>query len=308
MYERRKILDRMFITHDQAAKVRQPRIGPLNDPPPLVAAQCAAVLMRGHPIIASLRDNGLNRSLDQQRSGRVAIVAPICIHPLRFGWTATWATAAGEAETVKGRGQECHFRGGCRLHAYAERSTRVICQNHKLCPLTAFGLAHTLAPFLATTNIPSTKHSFQRIFLVSLSWSKNTCHRAKSVPRAAPCVRRRCTALLDPYRLGSSLHGAPVQRIHKMPSKHWRSLRAGRPPRTCRFRFGSSASIRCHCLSVTARHAIGGLLGMESYEFPTPCQSVLGWPLEVFSTETSNVIDSIPVGDGPFAMALVPAR
>lgn len=33
-----------------------------------------------------------------------------------------------------------------------------------------------------------------------------------------------------------------------------------------------------------------------------------GSEVEVFSTETSNVIDLIPVGDGPFAMALVPAR
>jgi hypothetical protein len=97
-----------------------------------------------------------------------------------------------------------------------------------------------------------------------------------NVPDSAQRHRRRCTVLFEPYRSGNSLHGAPVQRIHKIPSKHWRSPAGGRPPLRERFRLGRCGSIAFHCLSVTRRQAIGFLLGSEEYSISTPCQQVLG--------------------------------
>ena len=58
------------------------------------------------------------------------------------------------------------------------------------------------------------------------------------------------------HSAGSSDHGAPVQSIHEMPSKHCRSGTGGRPPRRFGVRLGSWASISFHCLSLTARHVI----------------------------------------------------
>jgi hypothetical protein len=146
----------------------------------------------------------------------------------------------------------------------------------KLCPLTAFGLAHTLALFLAVTNIPSTKHSFQRIFLASLSWSRKARQICKSRPLSAHRQRRAWTADFEPYRSGNSLQGAPAQRIQRMPSKHCRSLKGGRPPRGLRFGLGNWVSMSFHCLSVTARQVIGNLHDLVSYRNQFTCQPVSG--------------------------------
>src|SRR5215218_5405390 len=146
---------------------------------------------------------------------RVARVAAAVLHP----------------DVVERLFEECDLRRGSLLHAYSERSTLAICQNHKLRPLAAFGLAHTVAPFFAVTNMPSTKHSFQRILRASLSWSRKARQRFKRTSLSAHSERRRWTADFEPYRSGSSLHGAPVQSIQSMPSKHWRLLSGGRPPR-----------------------------------------------------------------------------
>jgi hypothetical protein len=125
---------------------------------------------------------------------------------------------------------------------------------------------------LAVTNMPSTKHSFQRILFRSLSWSRKARHRSSSTPDSAHWLRRRCTAVFEPYLPGSSLHGAPVHRIQRMPSKQRRSSRGGRPPRGLRLRLGSCASMSFHCLSVTARQVID----LVSYRKEITCQPVSG--------------------------------
>src|SRR5262245_2359897 len=274
MNQRFKVLHRTLIAYHQAAEVLQPGVRALDNPPPLVAAQLAPILVGGDQVSAAARDNGLDGALDQQSTGGIAIVAPVGNQPQRLRGTAAGSASLRHGDSIERALQERDLRRGCLLHAYSERSTRAICQNHTLCPLTAFGRAHTLAPFLATTNVPSTKHSFRRIFLVSLSWSRKARHKLSRTPVLAHWLSRRCTALLEPYRSGNSLHGAPVHKIHKIPSKHWRSLKGGRPPRRRRLRLGNWAAINCHCLSVTARQAIGLLLGLASYAFSTTCQRV----------------------------------
>jgi hypothetical protein len=122
--------------------------------------------------------------------------------------------------------------------------------------------------------MPSTKHSFQRILRASLSWSSKARHKFKRTPLSAHSHNRRWTADFEPYLSGNSLHGAPVQRIQSMPSKHWRSLSGGRPPRIFSLRLGSWASINFHCLSVTARQAIECLHDLVSYRIKTTCQPV----------------------------------
>src|SRR5207244_762132 len=77
-----------------------------------------------------------------------------------------------------------------------------------------------------------------------------------SVPSLAHWRNRLCTVLFLPYRSGNSSQGAPVRKIQRMPSKHFRALKRGRPPlRSLRrqgfFRaLGKCARILSHCLSV----------------------------------------------------------
>src|SRR5205085_11911305 len=127
------------------------------------------------------------------------------------------------------RFDQLHLRRGSLLQVYSERSTRAIGQYHKLCSLAAFSLPDQRAPFLARMNIPSMKHSSQRTFCWSESWLRKARQRLSSTSLSVHSLRRRWTALLEPYRSGNSLQGAPVHRIQSMPSKHLRSSMGGRP-------------------------------------------------------------------------------
>jgi hypothetical protein len=141
----------------------------------------------------------------------------------------------------------------------SDRSTRAICQYHKLRSLAPLGFADAEPPFLAGTNVPSMKHSFQRSCCRSLSCARKARHRSRSTPLLVHCDSRRQHVVELPYSRGSSLQGAPVHKIQRMPSKHRRSSAHGRPP------FGAaSCAGRCsrtcsHCPSVNPRHAIPNL-------------------------------------------------
>jgi hypothetical protein len=265
-----EVPDLPLVAHDEPAEVLQPRVRPLDDPAPLVTPQLAPVLVRRLLVVPALRDDRFDVARYQQRPRRVGVVAPVGDEPLRLVRAPVLPAPPLHFNRVERPFEEPDFRRGSRLHAYSERKTRAICQNHKLRPLAALGLAHTLAPFLAATNMPSTKHSFHRIFFRSLSWSRNARHRSSSTPESAHSERRRCTAVFEPYLSGNSLHGAPVQSIQRIPSKHCRSLSGGRPPFGLRFRLGRCASMSLHCLSVTARQAIS----LVSYRTGISCQLV----------------------------------
>lgn len=262
-----------FIANHQSAKVLQPRIGAFDNPAPLVTSKFPTILVRRDSVVGTRWDDRLNVSLEQQHSRRVAVVGPIPNQS--FGLVAS-PIAMTNGHTVQCRFQQFHFRRGSLLHVYSERSTRAIGQYHKLCSLASFSLPDQRTPFFAVTNMPSIKHSFHRIFCRSFSWFKKARQRLRSTPFSAHWHSRRCTVLFEPYRSGNSLQGAPVHRIHRMPSKHLRSFAGGRPPVRERFRLGMCGSIAFHCLSVTCRQAKGFLLGLIRYSFSVVCQQVLG--------------------------------
>jgi hypothetical protein len=89
-----------------------------------------------------------------------------------------------------------------------------------------------------------------------LSWARNTRHRLRNTPASSQARSRRLTVLGLPYARGNSLQGAPVHRIHKMPSKHCRSDTRGWPPFGFGWAAGSCFSTTDHCLSVSFRHAM----------------------------------------------------
>jgi hypothetical protein len=264
MHKGFKMLDVTLIAHNQAPEVLQPRVGPLNNPAMSISSELSSILVCCDGVVLPAWDNRVDGACDQQCPRPIAVIPTVGDQAFRFAGGAPPAASLGYVETVERFLKKGHFRRGRLLHAYSERSTLAICQNHKLCPLAALGLAHTVPPFLAETNMPSTKHSFQRILPASLSWSSKARHRCNRVSLAAHSARRLWTALFEPYRRGNSLQGAPVQRIHRIPSKHCRSLRRGRPPRRCGFWGGRCCAMTFHCLSVTARQAIGDLHGLVS--------------------------------------------
>ena len=109
------------------------------------------------------------------------------------------------------------------------------------------------------------KHSSQRIFWRSLSWARNARQSSSRTPLVSHSLSLRQQVVGLPYRRGSSLQGAPVQRIHRTPSKHPRSSAQGRPPLGLTFRGGRWGRISPHCRSVTPRHAMAAPLSAERH-------------------------------------------
>jgi hypothetical protein len=244
MHESGKDRRTSFISHDTPAEMLQPTVAPFYDPPPLVPAHLTAVLMCRHGVIGPSRYDRLGPALDQQRSHGVAVIASVTYQPPRF---ATLTLVCLHSDALESGFNQPHFRRGSLLQVYSERSTRAIGQYHKLGSLAALRLPDQRTPFLARMNSPSMKHSSQRTFCWSATWSRKARQRLSSAPLSAHSLRRRWTALFEPYLAGNSLHGAPVHKIQRMPSKHFLSSSAGRPPCAERRRFGKWGLISCHC-------------------------------------------------------------
>jgi hypothetical protein len=87
------------------------------------------------------------------------------------------------------------------------------------------------------------------------------------VPSASQSRSRRQHVVGLPYRRGNSLHGAPVHKIQRIPSKHWRSSARGRPPRGDGRFPGRCARTAAHCASVNPRH-------MPHLHHHTPCAAL----------------------------------
>src|SRR5438270_731076 len=256
MKEARVGFNQTLMPSDQAAEVTEPRERALHDPPPLVAAQFAPVLIRRLPVVAAGRDDRLNASPLQCLTQRVTVIAAVCNQPVRALVRSPRLTRPPDCNSVERLFQQLHFRRGSRVQECSQRSTRAIDQNHPLRALAALSLADFSAPFFAGAKLLSAKHSSQRIFWRSLSWAKNARHSSSKVPLSSHSLSLRQQVEGLPYCRGDSLHCAPVQRIHRMPSKQRRSSTRVRPPFALGLRWGRCGRIFSHCLSVTALHAM----------------------------------------------------
>jgi hypothetical protein len=92
-----------------------------------------------------------------------------------------------------------------------------------------------------------------------LSWAKKARQSFSSTPVSSQCLSRRQQVAGLPYWRGTSLHGAPVQRIQRTPSKQRRSSTRGRPPREEPWGWGRWTRIASHWAFVNRRHAMSRL-------------------------------------------------
>ncbi len=247
------------MAHQETPKPPDPGEGPFDDPAVAIPSQFSAILVRRPAVVASCRNDGLDAAGLQRVSQSIAVVAPV-------GDQAVWI-ASGSAASMgtrhgnggKGLLEERDFRRGRRVQVCSHRSTRAIDQKHPLRTFASLRLADFGPPFLAGAKLPSAKHSSQRNFSRSFKSARKARHIASSVPSSSQVRRRRQQVVGLAYRRGNSLQGAPVQRIHRMPSKHFRSSARGRPPRGLGGWAGRCSLRHAHCTSVSLRHAIGNL-------------------------------------------------
>jgi hypothetical protein len=252
--------DQPLLADDEAPEVPQPGKGPFNHPTPSITPPFPAILMARVLVVPPRGDDGLNPPVGQPGAQGVAVVAPIGDQPLRACAGPAGFTGPPDGDRVEGRFKAGDFRRGRRLHVCSQRRTRALDQNPPRCPLAPFRRADFGPPFVAGMKLPSRKHASQRRFCWSLSWARRARQSLSSRPVSSQCLSRRQQVLGLPYRRGRSLPWAPVQRIHKMPSKQRRSSTRGRPPRIDGFGWGKWTRIASHWCLGTPRHAMSCLL------------------------------------------------
>src|SRR6185312_12814014 len=233
-----KVLRVILIAHYESAKVEKPGEEALNLPAPPIAAQRATVL-RWVPVAAVGR-NHLRAVLLHQ-----LFVQPITVVGLvpdqAFGHV-------GHHARLQRRGDQLHFSRRSAFCPQGERKTMAVCNAHDLGSLAPLGFPNESPPFLAGTNVPSTKHSLRSNPPASWRCLASASNRSSITPERTQFWKRRCAVWYDPYRGGRSCQGAPVRRIHKTPLRIFRRSLHGRPRRSARTRSGGKmVSTICHC-------------------------------------------------------------
>ena len=224
-------LDEAFVSNQQSSEPSDPGKGPFDDPAMGITAQFTAILMSRSGVAASCRDDGLDASSLQRASHLVAVVSPIQNEAIWVAAWPSWAVRPRHGNGGESLVEERDLRRGRRVQVCSQRSTLAIDQKHPLRTFASLRLPDPSAPFFAGAKLPSPKHSSQRNFSRSFKSARSARHIASSVPSSSQVRSRRQQVVGLPYRRGSSLQGAPVQRIQRMPSKHFRSSARGRPPR-----------------------------------------------------------------------------
>lgn len=239
------------MTNQQPSAPTQPRERPLDDPAAAITPELAAVLVRRVRVVLLPRDDRLDPALGQPRPQPIAVVAAVQHQPIRLRPRSPRPMCPPYLDRGDRLLDELRLVRTGRVQVCSQRSTLAIDQKHPFGTLALLGFADSSAPPFAGAKLPSPKHSSQRTLSASCRSARNARHRASSVPSSSHWRRRRQQVVELPYLRGSAFHGAPVHRIHRMPSKHLRGSAGGRPPRGFRLRRGRCGAIRAHCASLS---------------------------------------------------------
>jgi hypothetical protein len=227
-----------------AAKVLQPRPQSFDFPAATVAAQRAPILCRRPDPIRFVRRDHLNACSCQFNIERIAIISPVADQSL---WTLLGKTLS---ENISDKGD---FMRRSTRRVGGERKTMSVCQTHEFRAFAPLCGAHGTPPFLATTNVPSIKHSERSMSPRSCKSRAKASSTARSVPSPDHCWNLRWQVWYDGNLSGKSCHRAPLRSIQRTPLMTSRVSLHGLPRLSSR-RGGSgiSGAKSAHCSSVSS--------------------------------------------------------
>src|SRR6267154_6901218 len=236
----------ILVAYHQPAKIKKPGKEPLDFPAADVTPQRTTIL-RGHAAVLFVGRDQLCAVVLHQ-----LFIEPVTV--VRFVSNQSFGHISDDPR-FQGRGDQFHFSRRSAFCPQGERKTMAVCNAHDLGALAPLGFPHQSPPFLAGTNVPSTKHSLRSSPPASLRCCASVMSRCSITPDFTQFWKRRCAVWYGPYRGGRSFQGAPVRRIHKTPLSTVRRSLHGRPRPSSRT--GSSGKMVCtkfHCSSVRSIH------------------------------------------------------
>jgi len=224
-------------------EILQPRKQAFDLPAPFVTPQFSAVLRFRALAIRFVRRDQLGFKLRQLFVERIAVISLVADQ-------SSWSLVG------KARKQslldKSDFMRRSTFRVDGERKTKAICHCHELRAFAPLGFSHSEAPFLATTKVPSIKHSDKskppRVCKSSARASKTR----RSVPSLHHSWNRRWQVWYGGNLPGRSHHRAPERRIQSTPFSTSRSSRRGRPRVWTASVLSKNDSIKDHCSSVNS--------------------------------------------------------
>ena len=239
-----------ILANNQSAIVSKPGKSAFDLPSALIATHFTTIMVFSILIVAPIRADQLYSPTGQGLSERVTIITFVCDQTF---WIFPGPAASFTRNSDVGQGllDQLHFRRGRRVQVVSQRNALAVDHHHPLRALAPAGFADAEPPFLAGAKLPSMKASDQSNWPFSSSSARNALQALSQTPCSSQSFSRRQHVEGLGYFLGKSAHGAPVRRIHRIPSKTIRFSTQGRPPRFDLGGCGNSDSIFFHCVSVS---------------------------------------------------------
>jgi hypothetical protein len=238
------VLVKIIKTHRYATEVLQPRKQPLNLPPPLVSPEYSPILCRGFYSIRLVRRDHLDALLPKLLIQRIRVIRSVAYESLWLFIGKNFSDSFSDKSDLMRRS---------RRRVYGERKTIAVCHRHELRTFAPLGLSHSEAPFLATTNVPSIKHSDRSRSPRCLRSAARASSTLRSVPSRTHCWNLRWQVWYGGNLSGKSCHRAPERRIQRIPFSTSRVSFQGLPrPSSRRGGGGIRGSMIAHCSSVNS--------------------------------------------------------
>jgi len=239
----------------QAAIISEPRKSSFDFPTTFITSQLSAITVFLLSVIAPIRANQFNATCLKPLSQRIAIIAPVSNQTL--GFLARPASSFSRYSNIIYRFfEELDLRRGRRVQVVSKRNTLAVDHHHPLRALAPLGLADAFAPFFAGAKLPSTKASDQSNWPFSSSSERKALQASSHTSCSSQSLSLRQQVEGLGYRFGKSAQGAPVRRIHRIPSKTLRLSAQGLPPFLLDFGFGKNFSIFFHCSFVNFHRSL----------------------------------------------------
>ena len=230
--------------HRNPSEVLKPGEQSLYLPPALVTPERSAILRCSFLSVGFVRRNHINTLLCQLFIQRVRVVSLIANQSLRPFQGKNFS------ESCLDKGD---FMRASRRRVDGDRKTMAVCHRHELRTFAPLGLSHSESPFLATTNVPSIKHSDKSKSPRSLRSCARASSTLRSVPSLTHCWNLRWQVWYGGNLSGKSCHRAPLLSIQSTPFMTSRVSLHGLPrPSSRRGSSGIMGWISAHCSSVSS--------------------------------------------------------
>ena len=232
-----------LVSNKHTTVVLQPPDQPLHLPPALVSAQHSAVLGLRFAPVHLVRSNHRDALRLERRIKRIGVIRFVADETPGLGYRESSLHSTPNKGDLMRRST---------FNVDGEWKRRRVCNHHDLCTFAPLGLSNAIAPFFATTKVPSMKHSERSMRPRSSKSRAKACSTPSSTPERTHAWKRRWQVWYGGYLGGRSIQGAPVLSTHKIPSSTSLLPLQGRPlPSSRRGGSGISGCKTAHCSSVS---------------------------------------------------------